>query len=159
MELKIVDATNYLDDVKKLIVEYTKFLKRDLTFQHLDEEMADLPKKYLPPNGRLLCAKVDDKIIGCVAYHKHTAECCEMKRLFVLEGYRKFHAGSKLIEAILLAAENDGYKEMVLDTITPLESAIHLYKKFGFVETASYYENPMDDVIYMKKILGDNISE
>lgn len=158
MELKIVDGTNYIDDVKKLIIEYTKFLERDLTFQHFDEEINNLAKKYLPPNGRLLCAQVDGKIIGCVAYYKHTAERCEMKRLFVLEGYRELHAGSKLIKAILLAAENDGYKEIVLDTITPLQSAIHLYKKFGFVETAPYYENPMDDVVYMKKILGDKSS-
>ena len=42
---------------------------------------------------------------------------------------------------------------MVLDTITPLRSAINLYKNFGFVETEPYYENPMSDVIYMKKIL------
>ena len=153
MELKIVDGKNYLDDVKQLIIEYTKFLGRDLTFQHFDEEITDLPKKYLPPNGQILCAKIDEKIIGCVAYHKLDERRCEMKRLFVLEGYRKFHAGSKLIEEILIAAKNGGYKEIVLDTITPLQSAIHLYKKFGFIETAPYYENPMDDVIYMKKIL------
>ena len=153
MELKIVDGKNYIDDVKNLIIEYTKFLGRDLTFQNFDEEIADLPKKYLPPNGRLLCAQIDKKIIGCIAYHKLDAESCEMKRLFVLEDYRKFHAGSKLIEEILIAAKNDGYKEIFLDTITPLQSAIHLYKKFGFIETSPYYENPMDDVIYMKKIL------
>ena len=151
-EIKIIDGTKYLDEVKNLIFEYTKFLGRDLTFQNLDAEISDLPKKYFPPEGRIICAQVDEKIIGCVAYHKFDDERCEMKRLFVLEGYREFHAGSKLIEEILIAAKNDGYKEMILDTITPLESAIHLYKKFGFTETAPYYENPMSDVICMKKI-------
>lgn len=152
-KIEIVDGTNYLDEVKFLIEEYTKFLGRDLTFQNIDAELSDLAKKYCPPNGRLLCAKVGEKIIGCVAYHKFDDERCEMKRLFVLEGYREFHAGSKLIEEILIAAKNDGCKEILLDTITPLETAIHLYKKFGFVETAPYYENPMSDVVYMKKFL------
>ncbi|MBR5914370.1 MAG: GNAT family N-acetyltransferase [Selenomonadaceae bacterium] len=151
--MKIIDGTNHVDEVKNLIIEYAKFLGRDLTFQHLDEELADVAKKYCPPNGRLLCAQVDGKIIGCVAYNKLDEDRCEMKRLFVLEGYRKFHAGSRLIEELLISAKSDGYKEMLLDTITPLKSAIHLYKKFGFVETAPYYENPMSDVIYMKKIL------
>ena len=50
-------------------------------------------------------------------------------------------------------AKSDGYSEMVLDTVEPLKSAINLYKKFGFVEIESYYNNPMSDVIYMKKIL------
>ena len=152
--IKIIDGTNHIDEVKNLIIEYTKFLGRDLTFQHLDDELSDITKKYFPPNGRLFCAQVEGKIIGCVAYHKFDAERCEMKRLFVLEGYREFHAGSKLIEKILSVAKSDGYKEILLDTITPLQSAVHLYKKFGFVETLPYYKNPMSDVIYMKKILA-----
>ena len=41
----------------------------------------------------------------------------------------------------------------VLDTITPLQSAIHLYKKFGFEGCEPYYDNPMNDVIYMRKEL------
>ena len=153
MDLKIVDGTKYLAEVKNLILEYTKFLNRDLSFQNLDAELKDLAEKYLPPEGRLLCAEIDGEIIGCVAYHKHNSERCEIKRLFFREGYRNFHAGKKLVEEILKFAKADGYKEIVLDTIKPLESAINLYKKFGFVETEPYYNNPMNDVIYMKKIL------
>ena len=153
MSVKIFDGSNHIEEVKQLVIEYVKFLGRDLSFQHFDDELKDLSAKYTPPEGRLLCAAVDGKIIGCVAYHKHTAERCEMKRLFVREGYREHHAGSKLIAAIIESARADGFREMVLDTVTPLASAIRLYKKFGFVETEPYYENPMSDVIYMKKIL------
>lgn len=42
---------------------------------------------------------------------------------------------------------------MVLDTIIPLQSTIHLYKKVEFVEFEAYYHNPMDGVLYFKKIL------
>lgn len=153
MDIKIVDGTKYLAEVKQLIIEYTKFLNRDLSFQSIDAELKDLSEKYLPPEGRLICAEIDNKIVGCVAYHKHDKNRCEMKRLYVREEYRKFHVGKKLVEAILNCAKSDGYSEMVLDTIKPLESAIHLYKKFGFEEIEPYYNNPMNDVIYMKKIL------
>lgn len=152
-EIKIIDGTEHIDAVERLITEYVEFLGRDLSFQHFDEEIKDLSVKYTPPEGRLLCAAVDDEIIGCVAYHKHTAARCEMKRLFVREGYREHHAGSKLVAAIIESARADGFSEIVLDTITPLKSAIRLYKKFGFVETEPYYPNPMSDVIYMRKIL------
>ena len=152
-EIKIIDGTNHLNEVKQLVIEYTKFLGRDLSFQHVDDELNDLSAKYTPPEGRLLCAIVDDKIIGCVAYHKHTNQRCEMKRLFVCEDYREHHAGSKLIEAIINSARTDGFKEIVLDTIKPLQSAIRLYKKFGFVECEPYYDNPFSDVIYFIKEL------
>ena len=58
----------------------------------------------------------------------------------------------KLVRELLKLAKNDGYKEMVLDTIKPLQEAIHLYKKLGFQECDAYY-NPMEDVIYIKKEL------
>lgn len=50
-------------------------------------------------------------------------------------------------------AKASGYTEMVLDTIEPLQTAIHLYKKYGFIECEPYYHNPMDDVIYMRRAL------
>lgn len=152
--MQIVDGTNHLDDVKRLIVEYTKFLGRDLSFQSIDDELSDLAAKYVAPHGRIICAQTDDgKIVGCVAYHRHTDERCEMKRLFVEPEYRKLHAGQRLVETIIELAKADGYKEMVLDTIAPLKSAVRLYARCGFVETDAYYDNPMSDVIYMKKIL------
>ena len=57
-----------------------------------------------------------------------------------------------MVRELLKLAKNDSYKEMVLDTIKPLQEAIHLYKKLGFQE-CDYYYNPMEDVIYMKKEL------
>lgn len=80
-----------------------------------------------------------------------------MKRLYVKPKYRENKLGKKLVLEILEYAKKAGYKEMVLDTIIPLQVAIQLYKKVGFVEREAYreayYHNPMDDVLYFKKIL------
>ena len=93
------------------------------------------------------------KVIGMVAYHHHSKSLCEMKRLYVKPKYRENKLGKKLVLKILEHVKKAGYKEMVLDTIIPLQSAIYLYKKVGFVECEAYYHNPMDDVLYFKKIL------
>ena len=42
---------------------------------------------------------------------------------------------------------------MRLDTERRLESAIRMYQKLGFLEITQYYENPMEDIIYMEKEL------
>ena len=84
------------------------------------------------------------KVIGMVAYHRHSKSRCEMKRLYVKPKYRENKLGKKLVLEILEYAKKAGYKEMVLDTII---------KKVGFVEREAYYHNPMDDVLYFKKIL------
>lgn len=57
--INIVDGKSYLDQVKELITEYTEWLGRDLSFQDLDKELADIAEKYTAPNGEVLVA-VDD---------------------------------------------------------------------------------------------------
>lgn len=139
-----------IDEIKELIIEYTDSIGRNLDFQDLSNELSDFPQKYIFPNGKLLAAVFEDKVIGCVAYYKHSEIRCEMKRLYVKPEYRKLKAGYQLVLEIINEAKRDGFREMVLDTLAPMESAIKMYKRFGFYEIEPYYDNPMDDVIYMK---------
>ena len=151
----IVDGKPYIGQVKDLIIEYTKRLGRDLTFQNLEEELKDPAKKYTAPEGELLVAVEGKEVWGMIAYHKHSEERCEMKRLYVRPSARGMKLGEKLIMEILKHAKQAGYKEMVLDTIEPLQSAIYLYEKQGFVRCEAYYDNPMPDVLYYRKDLED----
>ena len=152
--MEIRDGKDYIEEVKGLIIEYLQRLGRDLSFQNVDEELSDPAKKYTAPEGELLVAVNDnDEVIGMVAYHRHNDERCEMKRLYVKPGTRGQHVGDVLVSEIVSHAREAGYKEMVLDTIVPLKAAISLYKKNGFEECEPYYNNPMDDVIYMRKDL------
>ncbi len=151
--MEIKDGKAYLEEVKRLIAEYTKRLGRNLSFQDLEGELKDPARKNTPPQGELLVAVECDKVIGMVAYHRHSAIRCKMKRLYVRPGARGLHLGETLVREIIAHARSAGYSEMVLDTIKPLKAAIGLYKKAGFEECEPFYNNPMDDVIYMKKHL------
>ena len=151
--MEIKDGKNHILEVKELIIEYTQLLNRDLSFQNLEEELKDPGKKYTPPEGELLIAIEEGKILGMVAYHKLNEKTCEMKRLYVKPDTRGKRIGDELVREIISHARDEGYSEMVLDTIKPLKPAINLYKKYGFEECEPYYNNPMDDVIYMKKEL------
>lgn len=151
--MKIVDGKPYIQQIKELIIEYAKRLGRDLSFQNLDDELKDPAKKYTAPEGELLVAVEGEDVLGMIAYHKHSDTRCEMKRLYVKPSCRGMKLGEKLIEELIAHARQAGYKEMVLDTIVPLQSAIHLYKKVGFTECEPYYHNPMPDVLYFRKEL------
>lgn len=151
--MKIVDGKPYIQQVKELIIEYAKWLGRDLSFQNIDDELKDPAKKYTAPEGELLVAVEGEDVLGMIAYHRHSDIRCEMKRLYVKPSCRGMKLGEKLIEELIAHARQAGYKEMVLDTIVPLQSAIHLYKKLGFTECEPYYHNPMPDVLYFRKEL------
>lgn len=67
--MQIRNAKNEeIEEVKSFILEYTKFLNRNLDFQGLEDELKDLAAKYSGIDGELLVAISDDnKIMGIVA--------------------------------------------------------------------------------------------
>ena len=68
--MEIKNGNHYLSQVKELIIEYTNKLNRDLSFQNLAAELDDIAEKYTSPNGEILVAVEDDRVLGMVAYHK-----------------------------------------------------------------------------------------
>jgi len=113
-----------------------------------------LPGKYAEPDGRILLAFINNDLIGGVAMRPLEEEgVCEMKRLFVREKWRGQGVGRSLTWQILNMAKGVGYKKMRLDTEKSLDIAIKLYQTFGFSEIDQYYDNPLEDILYMEKEL------
>lgn len=152
--MNIIKAYDHIEDIRELFHEYTNWIGRDLSFQGYYEELSSLPGKYAEPDGRLLVGIADDqKAAGCVALRKIDDTSCEMKRLYVRPLYRGQSIGQSLMESIVTAAAEMGYREIFLDTLSYMEQAIKLYKKAGFLEIDAYYDNPMPDAVYFKKSL------
>jgi putative acetyltransferase len=140
--------------VRELFLEYADSLGFSLCFQGFDQELAGLPGKYAPPQGRLLLAELSGKPAGCVALHPLQPEIAEMKRLYVRPEFRGKGVGIALMNAILREAKQIGYQRLRLDTIQPLMSdAIAMYRRFGFYEIAPYRPNPIAGTLYMELAL------
>lgn len=109
-----------------------------------EDELASLPGKYGPPDGRLLLATLDDKPAGCVALRKIDPSTCEMKRMFVYERFHGQRIGLALAEAIIEEGRKAGYKRMLLDTGARQAEAQGLYHRLGFKDIGPYYDMPED---------------
>lgn len=157
MSIKIVPAYEQKEDVSVLFSEYTKMLiendesfKKYLDIQNYDEEINHLEMKYGMPDGRLYLIYCDEKLAGCIGLRKIDDQNCEMKRLYIRPEFRGKKLSSILVEKVIEDAKKIGYSYMLLDTLPFLQSAVHIYKKFGFYEIESYNNSPMDTSIYMK---------
>ena len=137
-----------------LFREYEAWLGLDLCFQGFEDELRHLPGKYAEPAGKLLVAYVDGELAGCIALRKLDEDVCEMKRLFVRDGFRGQQIGVQLIERLIADARETGYKQMRLDTYTAkMGKAVKLYESHGFCEIPPYYDNPHDGVLFMELTL------
>lgn len=157
MSVEIVPAWDRLEEVGPLFREYTEMLiagdpafREYLELQRYNQELDHLEAKYGPPEGRLYLADCDGELAGCVGLRRLDRENCEMKRLYVRPAFRGKRIGRLLVEKILSDAREIGYAHMLLDTLPFLESAIRMYRSYGFYEIKRYNDSPLENSVYMK---------
>ena len=155
VEIKL--AYNCTDKVKELFSEYTDMLVKSdndfanyLQLQDYDLELENLDKKYGLPKGRLYIATVAGDVAGCIALRNIDDKSCELKRLYVRPEFRGNQIGQMLIEQIISDARDIGYKQILLDTLPFLKSAIYIYEKLGFYQIRPYNDSPMKNSIYYR---------
>lgn len=136
-------------DVVRLFREYETSLSVDLCFQDFEAEIAGLPGAYAPPRGRLFLARRDGKPVGCIALRPLGESDGEMKRLYVRPAARGTGAGRRLVDAVLSAARETGYRRLLLDTLPEMVDAQRLYLGLGFQETQAYVHNPVPGAKFM----------
>ncbi len=160
VQLRIIadPADPALDSVRQFFRNYAGWLGVDLSFQGFAEEMASLPGCYSPPQGRLWCAELDGKPVGCVGIRPFSDGVCEMKRLYVEPEARGHGAGHALALAGIRAAKELGYRRILLDTMPAMRMAVKLYRELGFKEAPAYYNTPIEGTIFLSLDL-ENWSE
>lgn len=142
-----------LGQVRELFKEYAASLNFDLCFQGFEQELAELPGEYAPPDGRLLLGLYETQIAGCVALRKIGDGVCEMKRLYVRPEFRGKGIGKSLTLAIIDEARKIGYARMRLDTVPSMKEAIEVYHSLGFMRIEPYRVNPIQGAIFMELAL------
>ena len=148
-----IEREKDLNEVKKLFGDYATALGISLDFQDFDQELANLPGDYSPPDGSLLIAYWEGEVAGCVALRKFANGICEMKRLFTKTQFRGLGIGRALCEAIIVRARRIGYERMRLDTLPSMETARALYASLGFTEIEPYRYNPIEGARFMELVL------
>ena len=152
--LRIVPAGEaHLAQVAALFRQYAAGLPVDLGRQGFAEEIIDLPGPYAPPEGALLLAFKDDGILGCIALKRLAPQVAEIKRLYVVPQGRGLGVGKALVAGILGEAARRGYREIKLDTLPHMTSAIALYRGFGFAPITPYGSFPYPGLLCFGRAL------
>jgi ribosomal protein S18 acetylase RimI-like enzyme len=155
LTLRIRQAESAADivAVRDLFLEYVSALGIDLAFQDFAAEIAGLPGRYAPPDGRLLLAWWDDQVAGCIALRRLSAEVAEMKRLYVRPEFRGAAVDRALAEAVIAEARSIRYRRIRLDTLPSMSAARGLYRSLGFREIEPYAANPVPGTAFLELVL------
>jgi GNAT superfamily N-acetyltransferase len=119
----------------------------------------DEPERfYNRVGGLLLIARMDGEPVGVVGMRcfRRRPPTAELRRLYVAESARGLGVGRALIESILGCAQQMGYHEIVLETVSEtLTNAARLYRSVGFEERSPIRLLPLPGQIAMSRRLRD----
>ncbi len=100
-----------------------------------DEKMLGNPQQYIiDKGGYIFFAQAADEIVGTFALLKVDQGIYELSKMAVAEAYQGKRIGNAMLGFCLKEARNLGATKLMLFSNTMLEPAIHLYRKFGFVQ-------------------------
>lgn len=96
-----------------------------------------------------------DKPIGCGAIRSYSEDTIEVKRMFVLDDYRKKGIASCILNELEKWSRELGGKFCILETGRKFADAIKLYEKNGYSNIPNYgqYEHIESSICFHKKIV------
>ena len=130
-----IDIIPYFDEYSAIFKDLNiQWLESYFFVEPNDELVLGNPKKYiLEKGGYIFFAKLDNEIVGTFAL-MNESECYELSKMAVNPKYQGKKIGQKLLEFCISFSKEKGWDKIMLYSSKKLEPAIHLYKKFGFLE-------------------------
>lgn len=120
------------DHIKTLNLQWlTKYFR----VEEKDELVLSNPQEeIIAKGGMIFYAKLNNEILGTVSLMKIDGENFELSKMAVSDKAQGLGIGNKLLLHAFAIAKENNIKKLILYSNRILLPAIHLYKKFGFVE-------------------------
>ena len=133
--IAIVNYTTQTKEAIKLL-NYEWLLKY-FTLEPSDIQSLNNPdEEIIAKGGYIYYATLNGAIVGTASLLKITATQYELGKMAVTEAAKGSGIGTLLLQHCIEQAALLGVQSLILYSNTKLASAIHLYKKYGFVEVA-----------------------
>ena len=84
--------------------------------------------------GHIFFAKYNGQMVGCFAFIKVADKTFELGKMAVDPNYQGLKIGQHLMSFGIEFAKKNNWQRIILYSSTKLETALYIYKKFGFAE-------------------------
>ncbi len=125
------------EEIEKLIFDIWKEIY-DIAIEDEWEDFGEYPLFYVIEDG--------EEIVGTTGLEKIDEDTAELKRMYFKKQYRGRGLGNKLLEMVLLFANKNNYKKMILSVYPQNKYAIDFYEKNKFKKIREEFDK--DDYKY-----------
>ncbi len=127
---------DYEPQLKKYFESLNReWLEKYFSVEVIDEKYFQNPEmEIIEKGGEIFFAELSGEIVGTCSLIQ-TENFLELAKMAVTQKAQGFGVGAKLIEEAILRTRKYKTDKLVLITNSQLAPALHLYQKFGFIET------------------------
>jgi mannose-6-phosphate isomerase-like protein (cupin superfamily)/GNAT superfamily N-acetyltransferase len=131
-----IEILNYNESLKEHIkILNVEWLEKYFIVEPIDYIQLGNPKQeILDKGGIIFYAKYRNEIVGTASLLKIDNEVYELGKMAVTEKVQGKGIGRVLMQQCLASANQNGIKRLILYSNSLLQSAIHLYRDFGFYD-------------------------
>ena len=142
----MIEIIDYSEDRKEFVKSLNiEWLEKYASVEPNDiVQLSNPQSEIIDKGGLIFYALYENEIVGTVTLMKKGPAVYELSKMAVTEKFKGLTIGNKLVDFCITKARELGAGKLVLFSNTKLEPAIHLYKKFGFVEVS------LGDTVYKR---------
>ncbi len=131
-----IQIVSYKPEYASYFERFNKaWLEEYFTIEPIDRYVLENPEEaIIQPGGSILFAVYKDVIIGVVALRLVAPGEFELTKMAVDKAHRGIGAGKLLCNAAIEEAQKLKAHTLILYSSSPLQNAIGIYKKLGFVD-------------------------
>ena len=131
-----IEIIDYSDDLKEAIkILNYEWLEKYFRVEDTDVQSLSNPREeIIDKGGFIFYAKLNGEIVGTASLLKKDENLFELGKMAVSEKAQGHKIGTLLLQHCLQVAKGKQIKTLILYSNTQLQSAIHLYRKYGFTE-------------------------
>jgi GNAT superfamily N-acetyltransferase len=146
MRLEDIKIVDYHADYASYFYDFNiEWLETFFYVEPYDAEVLSNPQSYIiDKGGHVFFAKSKNNIVGTVALIAVHDGVYELSKMAVAPDYRGKKIGHELMHYCISFAKINNFNTLILYSNTKLENAIHIYKKYGFVEI------PLEESVYKR---------
>ncbi|WP_425237317.1 GNAT family N-acetyltransferase [Ulvibacterium sp.] len=111
--------------------------KDALLLENCQESIIDI-------GGFIFLAEYKGKIVGCFSFIPYDEKVFELGKMAVDPNHQGLKIGQELLSFAIEFAKENHWKSIVLYSSTKLDAALHIYRKYGFVEVELEKELPYE---------------
>ena len=118
---------------------------------YVAQGLAEFYKQYDPERDRVWICELEERIVGFLALMHRAQDTAQLRYFLLLPEYRGIGLGKKLMGLYMMHLKQVGYQSAYLWTTCEQETAIALYRRYGFELTEEVASDTFGKALYEQK--------